>query len=211
MAPKKAASTPTSTPALKKSSSSGGQRTLFGFFQKTPSTGSPAALPAPTVATTPIASKPRPKTAGTTSGSSLTPAPSSDGPEPEIEDERTKASSPPPKGLPSPVSTDERQTDGLDELNARGTPSRKACFSQFSTQSTINMEQAKKKTISYMESDSEGTDDDDVFKPQRAVRSRPTKRRRLSDSAEEDVYEQENEEEPDDGEILRPSCKKPYS
>jgi hypothetical protein len=55
----------------------------------------------------------------------LTPVPSSDGPEPEIEDYSSKASSPPAKGLPSPVSADEGQTNGLDEQNARGTPSRR--------------------------------------------------------------------------------------
>jgi hypothetical protein len=57
----------------------------------------------------------------------LTPAPSSDGPELEINGDvaAAKASSPPSRGLPSPVSADERQTDGLDELNARGTPSRR--------------------------------------------------------------------------------------
>jgi hypothetical protein len=50
-----------------------------------------------------------------------------------------------------------------------------------------------------MESDSEGTDSDDVFKPKPARNARPAKRRRLFDSDAEDVYEQENEVEPEDG------------
>lgn len=62
--------------------------------------------------------------------------------------------------------------------------------------------QAKKKVISYVESDSEGTDDD-VFKPQPNARSRPNKRRRVSESADEDIYDQENEPEQDvDGESI---------
>ncbi|KIX00439.1 uncharacterized protein Z518_10578 [Rhinocladiella mackenziei CBS 650.93] len=190
--PKQTSSTPASTPALNKPSSSRGQRTLLGFFQKTPSSGSPAALPPRSSNTSPVPSKGRSKTTGAPSGSSLTPAPSSDALELENEDDDgddnnnnnsiNKASSPPSKGLPSPVSADERQTDGMEELTARGTPSRRAT----------------KKTINYIESDSEGTDNDDVFKPTPASRARPTKRRRVLDSADEDVYEQENEDGPDD-------------
>ncbi|EHY52552.1 DNA mismatch repair protein msh6 [Exophiala dermatitidis] len=189
---KKTSTPAASTPSLKKSSSSGGQRTLLGFFQKTPSsTGSPGGLPARTATTsTPAPVKLPAKSGGTTSsGSSLTPVPSSDAAEPEVdtEDDRLKASLPAAaKGLLSPVSTDEGQTNGVEELTARGTPSRRA----------------KKKAVRYIESDSEGTDnDDDVFKPTPVGRSRRTKRRRLSDSAEEDLYEQENdaaEQEDDD-------------
>ncbi|KAK5253511.1 DNA mismatch repair protein msh6, partial [Exophiala xenobiotica] len=160
-------------------------KTLLGFFQRTPSTGGapPATSASRQIPSSPAPSKNRPKSTATSSASSLTPAPSSDGPGPEDEDDNVKASVPPTKGLPSPVSADEGQTNGLDELNARGTPSRRA----------------KKKTISYLESDSEGTDGDDVFKPKPVSRARPTKRRRLSDSAEEDVYEQDNGEEQDEG------------
>ncbi|EXJ81328.1 DNA mismatch repair protein MSH6 [Capronia epimyces CBS 606.96] len=183
--PKKTSTPVASTPTLKKTSSSGGQRTLLGFFQRTPSTGSPAPLPAKPTISAPAPARARTKAAGTTSGSSLTPAPSSDALDPENEDDQCKASSPASKGLPSPVSTDEGQTNGVEELSARGTPSRRA----------------KKKTINYIESDSEGTDDDDVFKPTPAVRSRPTKRRRLSDSADEDLYEQENQAEQDDDDL----------
>ncbi|KAK5024112.1 DNA mismatch repair protein msh6 [Exophiala sideris] len=185
--PKKSAANPASTPALKKTPSSGGQRTLLGFFSKTPSSGSPAglpALPAKKTTTNPALPKNGSKATGRTSGSSLTPVPSSEGPEPEYEDEDIKASSPPARGLPSPVSADEGQTNGLDELNARGTPSRRA----------------KHKTISYVESDSEGTDDD-VFKPKPVARARPTKRRRLSHGADEDVYQQENEVEQEDDDM----------
>ncbi|KIW98700.1 uncharacterized protein Z519_00361 [Cladophialophora bantiana CBS 173.52] len=179
--PKKTASTPASTPALKKSTSGSGQKTLLGFFQKTPSTGSPAALPARPVAETPVPSKTRSKPAGKAS-STLTPVPSSDALEPEDEDNTPKASLPPSKSLPSPVSADDEQTNGREEPTCRGTPSRRA----------------KTKKINYLESDSEGTDGDDVFKPTPGRRSRPTKRRRISDSADEDVYEQEMAEEPED-------------
>lgn len=69
------------------------------------------------------------------------------------------------------------------------------CVGSFSV---LISSQAKKKVINYIESDSEGTDGDDVFKPKPAVKSRPNKRRRVSESADEDVYEQENEPEQDD-------------
>lgn len=59
--------------------------------------------------------------------------------------------------------------------------------------------QAKKKIISYIESDSEGTDNDDVFKPTPANRGRAVKRRKLSDEEDEDVYEQENVVDLDEG------------
>ena len=129
--PKKAAATPATTPGLKKSSSSGGQKSLLGFFQKTPSTSSPAAQntwSAPAAAT-PAPSKSRSKPASATSASTLTPVPSSDVLEPEDEgDYDAKASSPLPKGLPSPVSADGGQTNGVGELTSRGTPSRRVWF-----------------------------------------------------------------------------------
>jgi hypothetical protein len=49
--------------------------------------------------------------------------------------------------------------------------------------------------LSYAESDSEGVEeiDDDVFKPVSKTRQeRPSKRRKVSESADEDVYEDEN-------------------
>jgi hypothetical protein len=52
--------------------------------------------------------------------------------------------------------------------------------------------------MSYAESDSEGLDDDDVFKPApKAKNARPAKRRKVSESAEEDTYEVD--ERVDDG------------
>ncbi|KIW72164.1 hypothetical protein, variant [Phialophora macrospora] len=163
---KKGTSTPAATPGLKKSSSAGGQRTLLGFFQKTPSSSSPAAPSARSAApaSTPVPSKSRSKPVSTASGSTLTPVPSSDALEPE--DEEVHAT----------------KTNGTEELTSRGTPSRRV----------------KTKKINYIESDSEGTDGDDVFKPKAAPKSRPTKRRRLFDSDSEDVYEQENEVEQED-------------
>ena len=59
--------------------------------------------------------------------------------------------------------------------------------------------QAKKKTIRYIESDSEGTDNDDVFKPTPARRARAVKKRKISDDEDEDIYEQENQVDQDDG------------
>lgn len=126
--PRKADSKPLSTPSMKKSSSSGGQTSLLGFFSKTPSTSSPAPSAALPTASTPVPSKARSKLASTSSGSSLTPAPSSDAVEPEDEDiqvRKPRASLPSPKGLPSPVSADGDQTNGTEELTSRGTPSRR--------------------------------------------------------------------------------------
>lgn len=92
-------------------------------------------------------------------------------------------------GLPSPVSADEAQSNGIEEKEelvfGQNTPSRKA-----------------KKKISYLESD--GSDEDDVFKPRPRARVRsenkqPVKRRKVSESADEDVYEQEEEGADDSG------------
>ncbi len=66
-----------------------------------------------------------------------------------------------------------------------------------------DLKQAKTKQISYAESESEGTDNDDVFKPSPKAKSknaRPTKRRRVSESADEDTYEAEDVAE--EGEII---------
>ena len=49
--------------------------------------------------------------------------------------------------------------------------------------------------LSYAESDSEGAEsvDDDVFKPRSKNRApRPSKRKKVSESTDEDVYEDEN-------------------
>jgi hypothetical protein len=55
----------------------------------------------------------------------------------------------------------------------------------------------------YAESDSEGLDDDDdIFKPAPKVKdTRPAKRRKVSESAEEDAYELD--EWADDGRVHR--------
>ena len=190
MPTKKAA--PLSTPAppkLKKSASSSGQKTLLGFFSKTPSTG-PL-----TQKSLPERSSPRKnlsnKFSAPARAAQLTPQPSSDAIAPEDEDVKpleVQASSSfgAQAALPSPVSTDEAQVNGAEELRpGLGTPSRKA-----------------KKQINYVEPDSDG-DDDDVFKPKPRARAKaenrpPVKRRKVSESADEDVYEQEDVDE-DDG------------
>lgn len=195
---------PVSTPSLKSSASKSGQQTLFGFFQKTPLVKASTALPDRTPTKSSPITRRTSKSATFSSSSELTPAPSSDALEPE-EDEQSLKASPelPPKGLPSPVSADEGQTNGT-ELTASGTPTRRVCFPilQIHVSGTDIPPQAKKKVINYIESDSEGTDDDKVLvsAPKRA--SRAVKRRRLADSEDEDVYEQEQEVEPDDGKII---------
>ena len=56
--------------------------------------------------------------------------------------------------------------------------------------------------LSYAESDSEGAQsiDDDVFKPVCKTRQpRPSKRRKVSENADEDVYDENAFDEVDDG------------
>lgn len=57
--------------------------------------------------------------------------------------------------------------------------------------------QAKQKNIRYNDSDSEGTSSDGVFQRKPKPQTRPTKRRRVSESADEDVYEQDQDEAED--------------
>ena len=129
-----------STPStLKKSASSGGQKTLHGFFSKTPSATPSSTLPSrstPTSKTTPSL---KGRLSASSSASQLTPVPSSDAPEAEEDELETKASRPASaKGLPSPVSADEGQTHGDGELSAFGTPSRRVSTPTMScTQSLI--------------------------------------------------------------------------
>jgi DNA mismatch repair protein MSH6 len=132
-------STPTpSTPALKKSTSNTqnmkSQKTLHGFFQRTPRADStPSTLPERSSTAPRGNSSLKSKLSGRALNSQLTPAPSSDGPE-EQENIAVAASTKecpvPRKGLPSPVSSAndglEGQTDGAaDELATFGTPSRR--------------------------------------------------------------------------------------
>jgi DNA mismatch repair protein MSH6 len=137
--PSALASTPVaSTPALKKPTSSTqnmkNQKTLHGFFQRTPNTAStPLTLPERSSAAPKTISSLKSKMLGRTPSSQLTPTPSSDGPE---EQENTpnettvKESSVRHKGLPSPVSS---ANDGLEgqtnrateEPTTSGTPSRR--------------------------------------------------------------------------------------
>ena len=137
--PSASTSTPVaSTPALKKPTSSTqnmkNQKTLHGFFQRTPNTAStPLTLPERSSAAPKTISSLKSKMLGRTPSSQLTPTPSSDGPE---EQENTpnettvKESSVRHKGLPSPVSS---ANDGLEgqtnrateEPTASGTPSRR--------------------------------------------------------------------------------------
>lgn len=67
----------------------------------------------------------------------------------------------------------------------------------------LTVTQAKSKKINYVDSDSEGTDNDEIFKSKPARRQPPLKRRKISESADEDVYEQENDVE--EGEHEYPS------
>lgn len=117
-------STPTPTPStLKKSSSSGGQRTLHGFFAKPATPSSTGSLP---VRFSPRKSGLNDRLSTPSRSSQLTPQPSSDAVEPEEDHEETsKASQVPIKGLPSPVSADEGQANAVEEVTVNGTPSRK--------------------------------------------------------------------------------------
>ena len=58
---------------------------------------------------------------------------------------------------------------------------------------SLTLVQAKTKKINYIDSDSEGTDNDEIFKSKPTREKPPVKRRRISESADEDVYEQEND------------------
>lgn len=65
---------------------------------------------------------------------------------------------------------------------------------------------AKNKKINYVESDSEGSSGDDVFKSTSRSNARkpPVKRRRLSESADEDVYENDENVEDDVDDFIAP-------
>ena len=130
VARKSVSSTPTPTPStLKKSSSSGGQRTLHGFFAKPATPSSTGSLP---VRVSPRKHGLNDRLSAPRRSSQLTPQPSSDAVEPEEDhEETTKASQIPTKGLPSPVSADEGQTNAAEEVTVNGTPSRKVRPSLF--------------------------------------------------------------------------------
>ncbi len=127
------------TPALKKSSSSmqntKNQKTLFGFFQKTPTIASStsSALPSSLPTISRQSSTLQTNRYACTSSSSLTPAPSSDafdedgsGPGEGILKESSRSG----EGLLSPVSSTNgglvgQTARGSEELTTSGTPSRK--------------------------------------------------------------------------------------
>ncbi|KAL8868623.1 MAG: hypothetical protein Q9174_004870, partial [Haloplaca sp. 1 TL-2023] len=176
-------------PALKKSASSSSsaknQKTIMGFFQKKPAgaakledvglplpNGSSAAVrPGPPFAST--------KTAIRGSSSSLTPAPSSDGPEEPLSVERpiekvNNIGS--TNGLPSPITPASGVANGksisVNGVQQTNSPSRKA-----------------KKSINYAESGDED-DEEDVFNPSLPRRNRGpmVKRQKTSPSSEEEDF-----------------------
>lgn len=119
---KKAANSVASTPAtLKKSSSSNAQRTLHGFFSKTPT---PSTTKSTSQST--IDSVIKPSFSHNSSFSDLTPVPSSDVAEPEedtiVAQKGTNRSA---KGPISSVPTDEKSNGDTDGVTAFGTPSRR--------------------------------------------------------------------------------------
>lgn len=75
--------------------------------------------------------------------------------------------------------------------------------------SSLIRAQAKRRTINYIESDSEGTDNDDVFKPSPSKRGRAMKKRKLSDDENEDIYEQQSVVDVDEGNHGYTSFKRP--
>jgi hypothetical protein len=131
----------TPTPPLKKSTLSTGektQKTLHGFFQKTPnSTASNATLPERPSPTKRANGSLQSKMFARASSSQLTPVPSSDGPEeynatPALNKAKASRASQ-TTSLPSPVTSanGEEQNNGETEgLTALGTPSRKVRHSQ---------------------------------------------------------------------------------
>lgn len=118
---KKGATVVASTPTtLKKSNSSSAQRTLHGFFTKTPSTtqSTKSSDVGSTVAKADFSRM--------SSVSDLTPVPSSDAPEPEEEDTIKKVSRHvPTKCLPLRISANRKQTNGTKQLSPLGAPSRR--------------------------------------------------------------------------------------
>ena len=71
----------------------------------------------------------------------------------------------------------------------------------------LTLTQAKSKKINYVESDSEGTDGGEMFQSTPVQRQPPAKRRRISESADEDMYEQENDLEEGEHEHPNTSAK----
>lgn len=128
----------TQTPTLKKSSSNSqnmkNQKTLLGFFQKTPTTASTTSTFPETL---PSASRKgnilQANRFARTSRSQITPAPSSDAPDEDSnnpEHDVLKESSRSNEGLPSPISSTNGGHMGqtaadAEELSSFGTPSRK--------------------------------------------------------------------------------------
>ena len=122
-----------STPSLKKSNSNTqstkNQKTLHGFFQKTPNTGA-ATLP---VNSSRNKGAPRKSFLSQTNSSHLTPAPSSDGLDEEQsagDHDMEESAISKPRGLPSPISpangiVDGQTNGGAEELTVYGTPSRR--------------------------------------------------------------------------------------
>lgn len=132
----------TPAPALKKSTSSTqnmkNQKTLFGFFPKTPHTGSStSSLPHPPPSVSRKNNELQSRSFSRRHNSSqITPAPSSDALD---EDDNTpqahvsKEGSGSKEGLPSPASSAngdpvEQTPSGAEELTALGTPSRKVSY-----------------------------------------------------------------------------------
>ena len=128
----------TQTPALKKSTSNTqnmkNQKTLLGFFLKTPTSASTTSpLPERLVTDAKKSSVLATKNFTRKSSSQITPAPSSDSLEEDanvLEQNVSKESSQSKEGLPSPVSPANGEPVGqtladAEELTAFGTPSRK--------------------------------------------------------------------------------------
>ncbi|KAG8533054.1 uncharacterized protein KY384_001837 [Bacidia gigantensis] len=160
-------------PSLKKSSSSK-QTSIAGFFQKKPATAGPNDLRVENALSLPVRSSPKKKVKRATLGSdqSITPAPSSDQPEP-VEDETKPSDVFQEQGsasLPSPVTPagvagTRSKSMARKPPNGFYSPSRKA-----------------KKVISYAESGDE--DEDDILNSNAS--RRPSKRRKTSIDSEDD-------------------------
>lgn len=213
---KGSASSPTATPtaALKRTSSSTqnmkNQKSILGFFQKSsPATPSndkprePASSPAQRAGEARGAStvKPTPKRNFSSFAQDLTPVPSSDLPIPEEDDENEKKVKVRPNVPLFPTSSSANLASsyqsGRDEIQDNAmTPSRRVCkpymIPNHQSLCLFSFNQAKKKQVSYKESDSEGEDDDEViFRPSRKgnANGRAAKRRKTSPESEDEFQE----------------------
>jgi DNA mismatch repair protein MSH6 len=195
------------------------QKSILGFFQKSspaaPSNDKPrepASSPAQRAGEQRGVSavKPTPKRSFSSFAQDLTPVPSSDLPIPEDDEENADKVKvrliPLLFPISSPLMFASPLQSGRDEIQDTAmSPSRRVCQLHKSLSHRymkLTFVQAKKKQVSYKESDSEGEDDDDViFRPSRKsnANGRAAKRRKTSPDSEDEFQEAGEAGYSDDG------------